>query len=45
MYMSVLTAMYVCTDARSEWRPEEGIRLPRAGATGNCELSDTGAET
>jgi len=45
MCLSVLPATLVCTDARSEWRPEEGVRYPGAGATGNCELSDTGAET
>lgn len=37
MCLSVLPATLVCTDARSEWRPEEGVRYPGAGATGNCE--------
>ena len=42
MYMSVLKAMYVCTDARSEWRPEEGIWYPGAGIAVNCNLLDLG---
>lgn len=33
----------MCTSVQYPWRPEEGIRFPRAGVTDDCELSDVGA--